>query len=164
MGVYDVGVYIDVLSGVVFCVMKLVVVRNLRHSVTKNDIKEKFEEHGLIAQIKYVQGSGIAHVEFEDKRDAQDAIDELDDTHFRGSRIKVEYARTWQPGDGPRTEHRLYVDGLIPATEREHLIEFASRVAPPSYVVSVVLNIYITFNDNIYTGNIRERRAKSWHY
>ncbi|CAN0412292.1 unnamed protein product [Discosporangium mesarthrocarpum] len=59
---------------------------------------------------------GFAFIEYEDTRDAEDAIHEMDGREVDGARIVVQRGRGHRP-NGPkfatrRTEHRVLVEGL----------------------------------------------------
>eukprot|EP00026_Physarum_polycephalum_P016082 Phypoly_transcript_16917.p1 GENE.Phypoly_transcript_16917~~Phypoly_transcript_16917.p1 ORF type:complete len:238 (+),score=19.82 Phypoly_transcript_16917:66-716(+) len=56
------------------------------------DLEEHFEKFGRITRCD-VKPSGYGFIEFEDKRDAEDAIRDLDGSSLLGARIVVEWAR-----------------------------------------------------------------------
>ncbi|CAN0327720.1 unnamed protein product, partial [Ectocarpus sp. 8 AP-2014] len=68
---------------------------------------------------------GFAFIEFEDRRDAEDAVAEMDGREFDGARIVVQPGRGHRP-NGPkfatrRTEHRITVEGLDSHTSWQDL-------------------------------------------
>jgi len=66
-------------------------VGNLPHDVRTREIEDIFSRYGRIARIDIKRG--YAFLEFEDKRDAEDAIRE-DGTTLGGSRMSVEFAKS----------------------------------------------------------------------
>ncbi|KAI9248809.1 hypothetical protein BDA99DRAFT_225858 [Phascolomyces articulosus] len=71
-------------------------VGNLNRHVRDRDIKDLFSKLGPLKDYEIVDR--FAFVEYEEARDAADAIKELDGTRLEGERIIVEYARK---GSGP---------------------------------------------------------------
>ncbi|KAK2198278.1 bifunctional RNA recognition motif domain/Nucleotide-binding alpha-beta plait domain superfamily/RNA-binding domain superfamily [Babesia duncani] len=70
-----------------------VYVGNLSEDVTQEDLEREFERIGKITSCeikKTVSGAAFAFLEFEDARDAQDAIKEKDGADFNGRRLRVE--------------------------------------------------------------------------
>ncbi len=63
-------------------------------------------EFGRIRDVRCL--SGFAFVEYEDDRDARDAVKELDNTRFMGERIQVEFAKPRRDRDdrGRRDDRR----------------------------------------------------------
>jgi len=60
----------------------------------ERDLEKFFKSHGFSKTIKeFVVKTGYGFVVFDDKRDADDAIYELNNKDFMGSRIQVEYAK-----------------------------------------------------------------------
>ncbi|KAK6746214.1 hypothetical protein RB195_012372 [Necator americanus] len=75
-------------------------VGNLPPDVREKDIEDIFTKYGRIrfVDIKGGRGPLFAFVEFEDPRDAEDAVRGRDGYDFDGSRLRVEFTR----GVGPR--------------------------------------------------------------
>lgn len=68
-----------------------VYVGNLVNNVTPADLEESFSKYGAVRNIWVARNPpGFAFVEFEDKRDAEDACRNIDSTRVAGSRVKVE--------------------------------------------------------------------------
>ncbi len=60
--------------------------------VRERDLEDLFGKYGRIARLD--MKVGFAFVEYDDKRDAEDAIKELDGYEFMGSRLYVDMAFT----------------------------------------------------------------------
>ncbi|GFE54586.1 splicing factor [Babesia ovis] len=70
-----------------------VYVGNLPESCSQKDVEAEFEKFGKIVRCelkKNAGGSAFAFLEFEDARDAHDAIKERDGSEFEGRRLRVE--------------------------------------------------------------------------
>ena len=68
-----------------------VYVGNLPRDATEKDLERAFEYYGPIKKVWVARNPpGFAFVEYEDARDAEDAIRELDDTTVCGARVRVE--------------------------------------------------------------------------
>ena len=82
-------------------------VSNLSFKVTDNDLRELFSSYGAVDSAKVIndrmtgRSRGFGFVEMADNREAQKAIDELNDTEFDGKRISVNEARP--KSDQPRS-------------------------------------------------------------
>ncbi|KAJ3103520.1 hypothetical protein HDU97_010020 [Phlyctochytrium planicorne] len=61
-----------------------VYIGRLPRDVTEREIKKLVNEFGRTREIRIL--AGFAFVEFDDSRDARDAIDKLDGTRFAGDR------------------------------------------------------------------------------
>lgn len=71
-----------------------VYVGNLGENGRKEEIEKEFEKFGRLNDVWVARNPpGFAFVEFEDLRDAEDAIKELDGKHICGVRVKVEMSR-----------------------------------------------------------------------
>uniref|UniRef100_A0A914ZZ54 RRM domain-containing protein n=1 Tax=Parascaris univalens TaxID=6257 RepID=A0A914ZZ54_PARUN len=73
---------------------------NLPQDVTQRDLEDIFEKYGHICytDIKFTRGVPFAFIEFDDPRDARDAVRGRDGYSFDGCRLRVELTR----GVGPR--------------------------------------------------------------
>lgn len=68
-----------------------VYVGNLGSSASKHEIESAFGKYGPLRNVWVARNPpGFAFVEFEDKRDAEDAVRSLDGTRCCGTRIRVE--------------------------------------------------------------------------
>ncbi|EUD68294.1 hypothetical protein C922_01314 [Plasmodium inui San Antonio 1] len=70
-----------------------VYVGNLPSHVTPRDVENEFRKYGTILKCdvkKTVSGAAFAFIEFEDVRDAADAIKEKDGSDFGGNKLRVE--------------------------------------------------------------------------
>lgn len=89
-----------------------VYVGNLPSNIDERDLEDIFYKYGDIADVdlklpRYgTGGTPFAFVEFQDPRDAEDAVRGRDGYEFDGQRIRVEFPR--------RSEYRVLVSGLPP--------------------------------------------------
>ncbi|XP_058829091.1 RNA-binding protein 1-like isoform X3 [Topomyia yanbarensis] len=68
-----------------------VYVGNLGSSASKHEIESAFGKYGPLRNVWVARNPpGFAFVEFEDKRDAEDAVRSLDGSRCCGTRIRVE--------------------------------------------------------------------------
>ncbi|CAG8650137.1 17416_t:CDS:2 [Acaulospora morrowiae] len=83
-------------------------VGNLPYSFREQDVADMFERYGRLrkvtVQIDHHTGrnKGFAFVEFEDRRDAEDAFDKYNGTNVEGRRLKLD----WDIGLGKKDQHR----------------------------------------------------------
>lgn len=103
-------------------------VGNLPPDIRSNDIEDLFYKYGKITYIdlKNTRGPPFAFVEFEDPRDAEDAVHARDGYDYDGYKLRVEFPRGNGPrrgtgsrgrGRGPpprRSQYRVLVSGLPP--------------------------------------------------
>lgn len=83
-----------------------VYVGNLGSSASKHEIESSFSKYGPLRNVWVARNPpGFAFVEFEDKRDAEDAVRALDGTRCCGTRIRVEMSsgRTRRDDRGRRS-------------------------------------------------------------
>ncbi|CAG8497720.1 3379_t:CDS:2 [Ambispora gerdemannii] len=74
--------------------------RHLAQRTEKRDLEELFERYGKVLSVD-VKPMGYAFVEFEDPRDADDAVKQLNGYELDGARIAVEWSRrSGGPGSG----------------------------------------------------------------
>ncbi|CAJ0908458.1 10904_t:CDS:2, partial [Entrophospora sp. SA101] len=73
---------------------------HLSSRTEKRDLEELFERYGKVISVN-VKPTGYAFVEFEDPRDADDAVKQLNGYELDGARIIVEWSRrSGGPGSG----------------------------------------------------------------
>lgn len=90
-----------------------VFVGGLTYKVRERDIEKFFRKYGRIREVS--MKNGYAFVEFEDYRDAEDAVYEMNGKDLMGDRVTVERARgtprgsdRWRGRDGGRDSGRNY--------------------------------------------------------
>jgi len=85
-------------------------VANLNFKIQNDYLKEIFEEYGKVDVAKIIidratgKSKGFGFVEMSNETEAQAAIDQLNESEFKGSRIVVKQARPRSegPAEGPR--------------------------------------------------------------
>ena len=87
-----------------------VYVGNIDYAVAEAQLKEEFNQFGPITNIAYKQG--FAFIDFDDTRDAQDAISKMSGAETWGRRLQVEFARDKGNDRGPRPDR--YADDRGP--------------------------------------------------
>merc|ERR1712098_782276 len=110
-----------------------------------------FKSYGRIRNvvIKRNEQGTYGFCEFDDMRDAQDAVKDLDGTRFLGSRIKIEHARDSRAGDrgrrgrspprrkgnppGKRTGFKLIVENLSTRTSWQDLKDYMRQAGEIMY-------------------------------
>lgn len=109
-------------------------VGNLPPDIRTKDIEDLFYKFGkvMFVDLKNRRGPPFAFVEFEDSRDAEDAVQARDGYDYDGYRLRVEFPRGNGPssyrgrngggsssrGRGPparRSQYRVFVTGLPPS-------------------------------------------------
>lgn len=80
-------------------------VDNLTYRTKAEDLRKHFEKYGDVGDV-YIprdrhtrESRGFAFVRFYDKRDAEDAMDEMDGYLFDGREIKCQMARYGRPSE-----------------------------------------------------------------
>lgn len=69
--------------------------------ISKEDLQDKFEKFGAIVSIWVArQPPGFAFIEYEDRRDGEDAMREMNGRAIQGCDIRVEESRTRGNRDG----------------------------------------------------------------
>ncbi|KAG0055627.1 hypothetical protein BGZ83_007927 [Gryganskiella cystojenkinii] len=77
-----------------------VYVGHLSTRTERRDVEELFEKYGRVLSVELKHG-GFAFVEYEDPRDADDAVNKLNGYELDGTRISVEWSRrSGGPGSG----------------------------------------------------------------
>ncbi|KAJ3059504.1 putative splicing factor, arginine/serine-rich 6, partial [Podochytrium sp. JEL0797] len=70
---------------------KRIYVGKLPRDVTDRELRRHFDEFGRIREVRILVG--FAFVEYDDPRDARDAVEKLDGSRFLGERILVEASK-----------------------------------------------------------------------
>lgn len=68
-------------------------VGNLNYSVTNDELKELFGQHGEVKEVNIIEGRGFGFVEFATPEEAAKAKDGLDGSEFKGRNLRVNEAR-----------------------------------------------------------------------
>lgn len=68
-------------------------VGNLSYSVTSEDLKTLFANHGSVVDAKAMEGKGFGFVEMSNQSESEMAKKELDGYDFKGRKLKVDIAR-----------------------------------------------------------------------
>ncbi|XP_068199497.1 serine/arginine-rich splicing factor 6-like isoform X2 [Antennarius striatus] len=131
--------------------MPRVYIGRLSYHVREKDIQRFFSGYGKLMEIDLKNGYGF--VEFEDNRDADDAVYELNGKELCGERVIVEHARgprrdrdgygsgyssrsrTGRDKYGPpvRTEYRLVVENLSSRCSWQDLKDFMRQAGEVTY-------------------------------
>ncbi len=88
-------------------------VGNLNYSVSNEDLKELFSNHGEVKDVNIIEGKGFGFVEMGDTTQAEAAKEALDGTEYKGRTMKVNEAypprnRTGGGGGGQRRDFQRY--------------------------------------------------------
>lgn len=105
-----------------------VYIGNLPDTCTQKEVEAEFEKFGKVISCelkKTVSGTAFAFLEFEDVRDAHDAIKEKDGAEFLGRRLRVE--TPFSAKDDPRITRRR---GPAPPRRGRYVVEVTGL--PPS--------------------------------
>jgi len=81
-----------------------VYVGKISDKTRERDLQEIFEKYGKVTNISLKVGYGF--VEFDDPRDADDAVRKLDGSELDGSRLVVEHSRGGSGSRGGRDDYR----------------------------------------------------------
>jgi RNA recognition motif-containing protein len=85
-------------------------VGNLHYGVTEDELRELFEEYGEVMSVKIItdkysgRSKGYGFVEMSDNKEAQKAIDSLNEADLKGRNIRVNQARERE--ENPRRDSR----------------------------------------------------------
>jgi len=101
------------------------VVFNLPSDVRDSEVKDLFRKFGKIRDyhVRDTSGRVYAFVEYEDPRDAEDALERRNDYHFAGKRLRVEFSRPPRR-EQPSAAYRVKVTGLPRTASWQDLKDF----------------------------------------
>jgi RNA recognition motif-containing protein len=74
-------------------------VGNLNYSVTEEQLKELFENHGAVESVKIIGERGFGFVEMSTPEEAAQAMEALNETVFQERTLRVDKARPPKPRD-----------------------------------------------------------------
>ena len=72
-------------------------VGNLKYSVTNEQLKELFAEHGTVVEANVIEGKGFGFIEMGSAEEAQAAMEALNGNDFDGRPLKIDEARPPKP-------------------------------------------------------------------
>jgi RNA recognition motif-containing protein len=72
-------------------------VGNLSYSVTPEDLKELFSEHGEVLEVKIIEGKGFGFIEMETQAEAEAVRKALDGSPLKGRNLRI------NPAQPPKT-------------------------------------------------------------
>ncbi len=68
-------------------------VGNLGFSVNNEDLRTLFSGHGEVKEVKLIEGKGFGFVEMSNQAEAESAKKALNDSEFKGRRLRVDIAQ-----------------------------------------------------------------------
>jgi len=120
---------------------------NISEDTRERDVERFMKGYGKLRNIVLKGNYGFA--EFEDRRDAQDAVRDLDGKTWMGARVRVEHAKDSRDGrrgrddrdggrrrgnpPGRRTGYRLLVENLSSRTSWQDLKDFMRQAGEITY-------------------------------
>ncbi|UXI22993.1 hypothetical protein NH340_JMT08936 [Sarcoptes scabiei] len=106
--------------------VKVLYVRNLTNSVTEQQLTELFEKHGQIERVKKIKDYAFVH--FEDRNEALQAMERLNNTEFGGSQIEISLAKP--PSDRRKKEEMLRnrEKRMLMMMQQKQILNHLSRV------------------------------------
>uniref|UniRef100_A0A6B2EFM6 Putative rna-binding protein n=1 Tax=Phlebotomus kandelakii TaxID=1109342 RepID=A0A6B2EFM6_9DIPT len=115
-----------------------VYVGNLGSSASKHEIESAFGKYGPLRNVWVARNPpGFAFVEFEDRRDAEDAVRGLDGTRCCGTRIRVEMSSGRSRRDDRRRGRNRMLSSMIHNHQNHHNIhKYTSTVATIAKLLS----------------------------
>lgn len=113
-----------------------VYVGGISSEVRERDIESFFHGYGSIKQVNLKKG--FAFCVFDDDRDAEDAVKDLNGTRLRGERVKLEFAKGERRGsDRDRYEagsgYRVVVENLSSKTAWQDLKDYMKKAGEVLY-------------------------------
>uniref|UniRef100_T1JE52 RRM domain-containing protein n=1 Tax=Strigamia maritima TaxID=126957 RepID=T1JE52_STRMM len=115
-----------------------VYIGNLNSDFDYRDIDELFEGYGKIREVILKRGFGF--VEFDDRRDADDAVHDLNGRKYLGKRVKVDFARPlrrdfeYKSCTPRRSKYRLVVQNLSSRISWQDLKDYMEEAGNVIYV------------------------------
>lgn len=79
-------------------------VGNLSYSVVHDDLQELFSNHGIVEEVRVIEGKGFGFVEMSTQAEAEKAKEALSGFDFKGRTLRVDAARP--PRNRQRRGHR----------------------------------------------------------
>jgi RNA recognition motif-containing protein len=86
-------------------------VGNFSYSVTEEDLKEMFSNHGEVKEVKVIEGKGFGFVEMSSSAEAAKAKEALNGSNHKGRTLRVDEARPPKErrfGSGGNRDYRRY--------------------------------------------------------
>jgi RNA recognition motif-containing protein len=83
-------------------------VGNLSYSVTREQLKDLFAEHGEVEDVRIIEGKGFGFVEMATQEAAEKAKTSLNGTELMGRTLNVDIARPPKDKDKQRRGPRRY--------------------------------------------------------
>ncbi|XP_035522253.1 LOW QUALITY PROTEIN: serine/arginine-rich splicing factor 1B-like [Morone saxatilis] len=158
-------------------------VGNLPPDIRSKDVEDVFYKYGIIRDIDLKNRRGgppFAFVEFEDPRDAEDAVYGRDGYDYDGYRLRVEFPRSGRGGGrgggggalgtprgryGPpsrRSEHRVIVSGLPPSGSWQDLKDHMREAGDVCYLMCTAMAPADVYRDG--TGVVEFVRKEDMTY
>ncbi|HDS00778.1 MAG TPA: RNA-binding protein [candidate division Zixibacteria bacterium] len=81
-------------------------VGNLSYSVTSEQLRELFANHGQVNDVRIIDGKGFGFVEMSSVDEAEKAKDALDGSEYEGRTMKVDEARPKREDNNRRNNYR----------------------------------------------------------
>ncbi|XP_058838929.1 serine/arginine-rich splicing factor 2-like isoform X1 [Topomyia yanbarensis] len=149
-----------------------VYVGNLGSSASKHEIESAFGKYGPLRNVWVARNPpGFAFVEFEDKRDAEDAVRSLDGSRCCGTRIRVEMSsgrtrrddRTRRPRRSYRASSsmKLHVSNFRHRTSSNQPSTSSSTIKPSATINSTTTTTAITTTKKITTITTTKKKTSS---
>lgn len=123
---------------------------NISEDTRERDVEKFFKSYGRVSNIIIKGGYGFC--EFDDIRDAQDAVKDLDGRTWNGSRVKIQFSRDSKSYDrrdnrdrspqrgrgrgnppGRKTGYRVIVENLSSRTSWQDLKDFMRQAGEITY-------------------------------
>eukprot|EP01136_Pigoraptor_vietnamica_P017913 Opistho-1_new@63717 len=100
--------------------MSRIFIGRLSRSARERDVERLVDRYGRICDL--VMKDGFCFVQFNDERDARDAVRNLDGRDFMGDRLLVEYARSGRGAPPPSYSSRSSERDRRPLRRTEHAV------------------------------------------